>query len=29
LSCYVPFFGCVVAGAMIGWRGERSPELEV
>mgnify|MGYP004332626811 FL=1 len=29
LSCYVPFFGCVAAGAIIGWRDEGSPELEV
>ena len=29
LSCYAPFFGCVAAGAMIGWRDERSPDLEV
>ena len=29
LSCYVPFFGCVAAGAMIGLRDEGSPELEV
>jgi hypothetical protein len=29
LACYVPFFGCISAGAMIGWRDERSPDLEV
>jgi len=29
LACYGPFFGCIVAGAMIGWRDERSPDLEV
>ena len=29
LSCYVPFFGCIAAGVVIGLRDERSPDLEV
>ena len=29
LSCYAPFFGCIAAGVMIGWRDEGSPDLEV
>ena len=29
MSCDAPFFGFVADGAMIGWRDERSPDLEV
>ncbi len=29
LSCYAPFFGCIAAGAVIGWRDERGPDLGV
>jgi len=28
LSCYGPFFGCIAAGAIIGWRDGDNPDLE-
>ena len=28
LSCYVPFFGCIAAGVIIGWRDGGNPDLE-
>ncbi len=28
LSCYVPFFGCIAAGVIIGWRDGDNPDLE-
>ena len=28
LSCYAPFFGCITAGLLIGWRDGDNPDLE-